>query len=209
MLWFHGSMLCNWSSWLYIGETGWRNCQLWWGNTGKTRHQRLFEVEGCLLWKNGILYSPPLHTLYIFSQHQKSKGGALTATVSLERFVKLRGEVFPSLTQQPIWKSSEENGPRYKIPEVCHAVHNLNLPSLISLEENWVEDEIVSMCVARKGKRKMHVRIWAVHYCVCVTATPCAVPLDTIFHRVIGLSGAIFLDVFKHFPTLRHCHLNL
>lgn len=66
--------------------------------------------------------------------------------------------MFPCLTQEPIWKSSEENGPRYTmgVPEVCHAVHNLNLPSLISLEENWVEDEIVSMCVARKGKRKMY-----------------------------------------------------
>lgn len=30
--------------------------------------------RGCLLGKNGILYSALLHTLYMFSQHQKSKG---------------------------------------------------------------------------------------------------------------------------------------
>lgn len=49
-LWFHGSMLCNWSFWLYIEKTGSKiNCPPWSGSTRKTRYQRLFEAKGCLL----------------------------------------------------------------------------------------------------------------------------------------------------------------
>lgn len=85
-----------------------------------------------------------------------------------------------------------------RVPEVCRAGHNLNLPSLISLEENGVENEIVSMCVARKETRKFYVRVMHHCVCVCVTTTPWSVtPLDTIFHRV--MSAAILLDTFRHF----------
>lgn len=48
--------------------------------------------------------------------------------------------------------------------------------------------------------------------CACVTATPCSVPLDTIFHLVIDLSAAILLsDAFRHIwtPALRHPNLRL
>lgn len=54
--------------------------------------------------------------------------------------------------------------------------------------------------VHRRRRGGMCVRVWVMHYivCVCVTTTPCSVPLDTIFHRAIGLSAAIFLAAFRH-----------
>lgn len=67
-LWFHGSMLCNWSFWLYIEKTGSKiNCPPWSGSTRKTRYQRLFEVKGCLLENNGKLnLTPPTNTHCIY-----------------------------------------------------------------------------------------------------------------------------------------------
>lgn len=201
-------MLCNWSFWLYIGETGSKiNCLPWWGNTRKTRYQRLFEVKGCLLGKNGKLNSTPpqTHALYIFSQPQNFEGEhwlqqlpqrqiseASTWGVSISdpwaHLEVFRGE----------WTQIHKGSP-WGLP--CSAQFE---PPIISLEENGVEDEIVSMCIARKGK--MYAREGSDCIIVCLTTTPCSVPLDTIFHRMISLSAAIILEAFRHFWTLTHCH---
>ena len=68
-LWFHGSMLCNWSFWLYIGETGSKiNCLLWWGNTRKTRYQRLFWSQRVSVgkeWKIVLDTAIDTHCIYL------------------------------------------------------------------------------------------------------------------------------------------------
>lgn len=105
-LWFHGSMLCNWSFWLYIWQTGCKiNCLPWWGNTRKTRYQRLFEVKGCLLGKN-YTRQCRWHTLYIFSQHQNFEAALWLQQLPQRDFWSYEVRCFHLWPGEAIWKSS-------------------------------------------------------------------------------------------------------
>lgn len=159
MLWFHGSMLCNWSFWLYIGETGSKiNCLLWWGYTRKTRHQRLILSQRVSLgkgWK--IVFDAATHkhtrahTPYMLSQHQSFEGGTLQQLpqrdVLWESCEVRCFHLWPGGPSGSLQQRMDPDTQRKSLG-VCHSGHNLNLPSLISLEENGTEDEIVTMCVA-------------------------------------------------------------
>lgn len=69
----------------------------------------------------------------------------MTASVSLVRYLKLGGEVFPFLTQEPIWKSSEE-----KHTHTIGDNAQLKLAVISDIAgKQGVEDEIAFMCTAR------------------------------------------------------------
>lgn len=168
-LWFRGSMLCNWSFWLDIGETGTRiNCLPWWGNTRKKNIKGFFEVKGCLLGNNGKLYSTPpqTHTVHIYIVSGSISSGRYDCSgFPRDDFCSYKVRCFHLGPGQPIWKSSGQNGPRdtMGVPEVLpHSAQFRTLPSLIPLEEKW-GGGWNCVHVESREEEKMYVRVWAMH----------------------------------------------
>lgn len=165
-------MLCNWSFWLYIGETGGKiNCLPWWGNTRKTRYQRLFwsqRVSAGKEWKIELDTATNTHCIYLVSG--RILRGRFDGNSSPLREIS-EASTRRCFHRWPVSPSgSLQRRPRYTttgVPEGLPCSAQFEPPIIyISLEENRVEDEIVSMCIARKGKTYGQPER-VMHYCMC------------------------------------------
>lgn len=179
MLWFHGSILCNWSFWLYISETGSEiNCLPWWRNTRKTRHQRPFwsrSVSAGEEWK--IVFDSATHTHCIYLVSTGFFEGALQLQQLPQRHLKKPwGEVFPSLNPgahlkvfRGEWSQIHNRSPS-GLP--CGAPFETPIINI-----SWVWTMKLCPCAYRENeKRIMYVSLWVMHYYTCVQPPPHPAP---------------------------------
>lgn len=215
MLWFHGSMLCNWSFWLYIGETGSKiNCLLWWGNTRKTRHQRLFWSQRVSVGKEWKIVFDAVphkhtrtHTHCIYLVGTRVFEGALCNTFPREISEAARWGVSISDPGAHLEVFSREWGQIHNESPWGLPFRAQFEPPVINIAGGKRDGGWNCVHVRSKTRNTKILRQSDALWDLCATTTPCSVPLDTIFHLVVSV--VILRDTFRHFGALTQCHPNL